>query len=239
MTDSRSSASRFLSLREPSPAKSDCGSERSGKRRGVKWFKSIRKAVGAIGGFRKRPAEPVQPVSLISVEQLDLATANTVIIQDIRKERPKGPPGRRRSANMKRQHSQTGNNSQNTSATVPSITEETMVEESQHGNENGGVENGTSDVGPVENVRNDNEVVVADQNENELSAKNEIVENGGREEVLEDGTAMDNEIDNGVTGELGGVKDTRVDSDVKDIEIIEDIVLEERFCQSALGESAA
>jgi len=143
--EGKTSTSKFLSVhsrsREPSPAKSECDSERSGKRRGIKWFKSIRKAVGAIGGFKKRPSEPtVEPEvkespSVISIERLDESALETIVIQDVRKDRPKGPPGRKRSSQMMKM------NSQNKLVTVQAITEESeskisVVEESR-GTENG------------------------------------------------------------------------------------------------------
>jgi len=156
--EGKTSTSKFLSVhsrsREPSPAKSECDSERSGKRRGIKWFKSIRKAVGAIGGFKKRPSEPsVEPEvkespSVISIERLDESALETIVIQDVRKDRPKGPPGRKRSSQMMKI------NSQNKLVTVQAITEESetkisVVEES------GVTENGVKD----EVVVNGEEVV--------------------------------------------------------------------------------
>jgi len=138
--EGKTSTSKFLSVhsrsREPSPAKSECDSERSGKRRGIKWFKSIRKAVGAIGGFKKRPSElTVEPEvkespSVISIERLDESALETIVIQDVRKDRPKGPPGRKRSSQMMKM------NSQNKLVTVQAITEESeskisLVEESR------------------------------------------------------------------------------------------------------------
>jgi len=161
--EGKTSTSKFLSVhsrsREPSPAKSECDSERSGKRRGIKWFKSIRKAVGAIGGFKKRPSElTVEPEvkespSVISIERLDESALETIVIQDVRKDRPKGPPGRKRSSQMMKM------NSQNKLVTVQAITEESESKIS----------------------------VVEESGVTENGVKEEVVVNGVREEVVENG----------------------------------------------------
>jgi len=84
--------------------------------------------------------------SVISIERLDESALETIVIQDVRKDRPKGPPGRKRSSQMMKM------NSQNKLVTVQAITEESeskisVVEES------GVTENGVKEEVIVNGVR--------------------------------------------------------------------------------------